>query len=444
MKKFSLLILLIILIVSAVKAEDLNKYANIADKFIQLLEESKFSDASALCDSTFNKKMPTSQLGNVWGMIKMQAGKINKINPSKVTPQGKIIEVIKVLELEKIGLDAKIYFTQGSDLISGFFVSEHKKDYTFNEPSYSDKSKFTETDIKFGTEGFILDGKLTLPNGKGPFPAVILVHGSGPNDMDETLGPNKVFRDIAHGLASNGIAVLRYNKRTNQYGAKIATDSLITVNEETIFDVVDALKLLNKTPNIETKHIYILGHSLGGMLLPRIAEKTPNAAGYISMAGSLRSFGEIVPEQYEYIFASDGGIDSNEQAQLAAVNKQVKYTYSNKLTINSPKDSVLFNTFPYYWMDLKNYDYKKGAKAINKPLYVLQGARDYQITIKDYQLWNEVMKGKNNVEFKLYPNLNHLFIHGEGMSTPAEYEKQGFVDVEFITDLSSWIKRKSR
>ncbi len=430
--------------VSIAKAEDLTKYANIADKFIQLLEESKFTEASALCDSEFNKKMPTEQLGNVWGMIKMQAGKINKINPSKVTPQGKIIEVIKELELEKIGLDAKIYFSEGSDLISGFFVSEHKQDYTFNEPTYSDKSKFTETDIKFGTEDYILDGKLTMPNGKGPFPAVILVHGSGPNDMDETLGPNKVFRDIAHGLATNGIAVIRYNKRTNQYGAKIAYDSLITVNEETIFDAVDALKLLSKTPKIDTKSIFYIAHSLGGMLIPRIAEKTPNAAGYISMAGSLRSFGEIIPEQYEYIFASDGGIDSNEQAQLVAVNKQVSYTYSNKLTINSPKDSVLFNTFPYYWMDLKSYDYYKGAKAINKPLYILQGARDYQITIKDFQVWNEVLKGQKNAEFKLYPNLNHLFMDGKGMSTPAEYEKQGFVDLEFITDVTSWIKRKSK
>ncbi len=438
------LILLSILVTSFAKAEDLMKYAITADKFIQLLEEAKFAEASALCDSEFNNKMPTAQLEKIWGMIKMQAGKIDTMYASKVTPQGKAIEVIKQLQLERIGLDAKIYFNNGSDLIAGFFVSEHKKDYTFNEPSYSDKAKFTETDVKFGTEGFILDGKLTIPNGKGSFPAVILVHGSGPNDMDETLGPNKVFRDIAHALASNGIAVLRYNKRTNQYGAKIATDSLITVNEETIYDAVEALKLLAKNPKINSKNIFFIGHSLGGMLLPRIAEKTPTAAGYISMAGSLRSFADIIPSQYEYIFSCDGGIDSNEKATIEQINKQVKYTYSKNLTINSPKDSVLFNTYPYYWIDLQNYDYIKGAKAITKPMLILQGARDYQITMKDYQVWNETLKGKKNAEFKLYPGLNHLFMSGQGMSTPADYEKQGFVDVEFITDLKDWIKRNSK
>ena len=90
------------------------------------------------------------------------------------------------------------------------------------------------------TGEYQMPGMLAMPEGKGPFPAVVLVSGSGPNDMDSTVGPNKPFRDLAEGLAARGVASIRYTKRTRQYGAKLGKD--ITLAQEVIDDAVSAAK----------------------------------------------------------------------------------------------------------------------------------------------------------------------------------------------------------
>ncbi len=142
---------------------------------------------------------------------------------------------------------------------------------------------------------------LTLPNTKTAAPAVVLVHGSGPEDADETIGANKPFADLAYGLASQNIAVLRYVKRTKQYGADSKSDAPFTVKDEVTDDVIAAVSLLSKMPEINKKQIYILGHSLGGMLAPRIAAEDPQIAGIIILAGNARPLEKLVVEQVKYV-----------------------------------------------------------------------------------------------------------------------------------------------
>jgi uncharacterized protein len=121
-----------------------------------------------------------------------------------------------------------------------------------------------------------LPGTLVLPKGKGPFPAVLLVAGSGANDRDETLGPNKPFRDLADGLAAAGIASLRFDKRTHVYGAQIAAKSDITLDDEVTDDALTALQQLAKQPAIDPKRVFVLGHSLGAFMAPRIGQRVRN------------------------------------------------------------------------------------------------------------------------------------------------------------------------
>ncbi len=140
-----------------------------------------------------------------------------------------------------------------------------------------------------GKGDFALPGTLSIPKGKGgPFPAVVLVQGSGATDKDETVYALKPFRDLAFGLASQGIAVLRYNKRTYEHAIKTTADPNHTVDKETTDDALLATRLLEKEKRIDEERIYILGHSQGGMMVPKMIEedKRQNIAGAIIMGGT--------------------------------------------------------------------------------------------------------------------------------------------------------------
>ena len=296
----------------------------------------------------------------------------------------------------------------------------------------------SETDITFGKSGWELPGTLTKPAGEGPFPVVILVHGSGPNDRDETLGPNKPFRDIALGLAQRGIATLRYDKRTYVYQQKMSGLTDITLYEETVEDAVLAFEFLKKDGSIDTNRIYILGHSLGGMSIPRIAAITPDAAGYIIMAGPVTPLEDLMVKQTAYISELDGTVTEQEKQALEtykAMRDRVKSLTSGS---DIPPEQ-LFGIPASYWLDLKDYHPAEAAKAIGKPLLILQGERDYQVTMEDFEQWKDALKDKDNVTFKSYDGLNHLMIYGTETPSPQDYNTPGKVEDRVIEDIASWI-----
>lgn len=334
-----------------------------------------------------------------------------------------------------------IEITYGSNgKIFGFFFKPPKTDKKEStiQPEYVKQDKFTTKDIEFGSK-FKLKGKLTIPKGGNSYPVVILVHGSGPNDMDETIGPNKPFRDIAEGLSSNGIAVLRYNKRTNQYGALISqNDTNFTLKDEVVEDVIEAYNFLLNEPNINKEKIYILGHSLGGYSIPLIAEQLPNAAGFIILAGSNQPLEDKLVEQFEYIskLKNNQGINEDVLKVVRSLRDKIKKGDFNDKT---PRDSILMGLSPAYWRFLNGYRPLEIIKKIDKPILVIQGARDYQVTIKEFEEWKKSLVNNPKAQFLLYENLNHLFISGKGMAVPEEYLEQGFVAEKVISDIGLWI-----
>ena len=147
-----------------------------------------------------------------------------------------------------------------------------------------------------GTQ-YPLNGLLTLPDDlSAPVPAVVLVHGSGPSNMDERVMKLTPFKDIAEGLAQRGIASLRYDKRTFTYRKQLAKTSP-TVREETIDDALLALELLRQDARIDRSRIFLLGHSLGAMLVPRIDAEGGNARGLILLAATPYRLEDVVLRQ---------------------------------------------------------------------------------------------------------------------------------------------------
>ena len=407
--------------------------------FIDLLVNKKFATAVEQFDNTMKTALPEPKLQETWTSVLTQVGPFKQAGSARVETRGAFTVVIVTCDFQKAALDVSVVFDQ-QKRVAGLFFAPAKKAFAYAPPAYVKPDAFREKETTVGTGEWALPATLTIPVGVGPFPAVVLVHGSGPNDRDETIGSNKPFKDLAWGLASKGVAVLRYEKRTKQYGAKLMALPNLTAKEEVIDDVLAAVDLLRKTEGIDAKRIFVLGHSLGGMLVPRIGRLDPNITGLISLAGATRALEDVIPEQLAYIFSLDGSVSPEEQKQLDEAKEQTA-----KVKALKPEDAnsttLIYGVPVSYWLDLRGYDPAEVAKGLKQPMLILQGERDYQVTMEDFKRWNAALAGKRNVTLKSYLGLNHLFIVGTNRSTPLEYDQPGHVDERVIEDISSWIKK---
>lgn len=281
-----------------------------------------------------------------------------------------------------------------------------------------------------------LRGALTLPAGAGPFPAVVLVAGSGAHDMDETVGPNKPFRDIAEGLARAGIASLRYDKRTFDHpegGAGLVIDTEVTD------DAVAAAHLLAQQKGVDPRRVFVLGHSLGAMMAPRIGQRDPQLAGLVLLAAPARPLLDVSAEQVREL----GARGHATPAQIAAGERAI--VAEQKLLAGAdprhpPAGS--FGAAPQgYWLSLRDYHQVAVAKALAMPMLLLQGGGDFQVSpTLDFARWQQELAGRPHVAFHLYPGLSHLFMPAGKTGTLADYMTPAHVDAQVIGDIAAWVK----
>ncbi len=410
--------------------------------FIELLSKQDFSTAHSYFGEEFKSQLTLETLQKTWETINSQVGKFKQ--QSEVLSEKN--PVVITCEFENLKLDFQISFDEKSKINGLFFVPTKDKTESvpmYQMPSYANADLFEEKEVTVGTGEWALPARLTIPKGKGKFPAVVLVHGSGPNDRDETIGPNKVFKDLAWGLASKGIGVLRYDKRTRVHGAKFGKIKNLTVNEETVDDAVLAVELLRQTPNVDKKNICVLGHSLGGMMVPRIGAKDKNIKGFVIFAGSTRFLPDVILEQYKYIFSLEGDLTAANQAVIKKIENDVATVKAlTPSDINS--DKIYLGVPASYWLDLMNYNPPVLAKSLKQPMLILQGERDYQVTMKDFQNWKDALSKKKSVTFKSYPTLTHSFMEGSPKSSPKDYEKAGNVNENVVNDIANWIIKTAK
>lgn len=308
-------------------------------------------------------------------------------------------------------------------------------------PIKMDETRMEEQSIEVVCGTFRLPGILTLPKGIKSAPVVILVHGSGPQDRNEAVGPNKPFRDLAWGLAERGIASIRYDKRTLVYGAKYAEGGG-TYDEETVDDALAAIELAKTIQSVDAKQVYVIGHSLGAMLAPRIAERSTELAGIVMMAGNARPFEDLLPEQVSYIASLQ---DSSPETKKAIEELKVQVKNVKKLGTDEFDEQIpLPMGIPRsYWEFSNAYKQVEVAKKLSLPMLILQGERDYQVTMEDFGLWRFGLFRNRNVAFKSYPTLNHVFHEGSGKATPFEYNKEAYIPGYVLDDIAGWIKDKN-
>jgi uncharacterized protein len=408
-----------------------------ARQFIGFLTKADFASAAAMLDSDTAAALPVAKLQQVWQAIGQQVGAFKEAVPVRAEPSGKGFTVLAECRFEKMALDMR-FTLDDAGLVGELKFSQHV-DYT--PPDYVKMGSFQEEEVVVGSGQWAVHGTLTRPGGDGPFAAVVLVQGSGPADRDSTLGPNKIFRDIAWGVASRGVAVLRYNKRSNEHGTEFAKLRNPTVNLESVDDAVAAVALLRTARAIDAKRIFVLGHSLGGTVIPRIGKANAGIAGLIVLAGTTHSLGDELLRQTEFNLTLHGPMNESQKKTFEDLRRQVARATDPNLTADAPASEMPLGVPASYWLDLRGYHPEQVARGLQQPILILQGERDYQVTMEDLDAWRKGLAGRTNVEFRSYPKLNHMFIAGEGVSSDEEYLRPGHVQAQVIEDIASWIQR---
>jgi dienelactone hydrolase len=388
-----------------------------ARHILDLLQAEKFDEVTKEFNAQMAGALPAARLKEAWTALQHQAGAFAAVIDARLgEPVAGATVVIVRCRFEKGPINAIVAFDAESRVAGLHFVPGELPAETTAAPPPS--SRFKEQAVTVGTGEWALAGTLSMPPGRN-LPGVVLVHGSGPNDRDETIGPNKPFRDIAWGLAERGIAVLRYDKRTRVHGARMATLPNMTVREETLEDAHLATALLRSREEVDPRRVFVLGHSLGGMLAPRIAAEDRALAGIIIMAGATRPVEDVAREQLAYLASLSPGSVNPEEGLRELLSK-------------APES---------YWKDLNAYKPADAAAKLIIPILILHGDRDYQVTQADLQGWQDALGDHRNVTIRRYPALNHLFMAGEGKSAPAEYGRPGHVAEAVLDDIAGWIAK---
>lgn len=383
--------------------------------------------------------LSAEKLSATWDTIQAQAGGFVKRTATHAEVRGMYTLVLISCDFERNKVEVLATIDSAGEIV-GLQARPAQPAAVYAPPDYATAAAFTDREVTVGSGEWALPGTLTMPVGTGQFPAVVLVHGSGPNDRDETFGPNKTFKDLALGLGSRGVAVLRYDKRTKVYAARVATLNPFTLKQETIDDALLGVELLRKEAAIDATRIFVLGHSLGGTAVPRIGAADPRIAGLIMLAGAVRPLEQSIVDQLQYLAEADGVISDAEKRALDN-SQQLKEAVSKLTTADVTSTTALGGAPASYWLDLRGYDPAVLAATLKQRLLVLQGARDYQVTVADFEHWKATLAKHPNAEFRLYPALNHLFLPGQGKSLPPEYSMPGHVPVEVIEDIAAWIRK---
>lgn len=362
----------------------------------------------------------------------MSLGQVEKIDDAYSHKYATARYVIVPIEGSLTNINIQISFNNNNEII-GFSYEEYGKNSPVETREKPDN--ILEEEYTFYSDGYVIPGTLTSPSGLSDYPLVIMVHGFGPSDRDLSIYANKPFQDLAWGLAEAGIASYRYDKRT-YIRESIIDDTSFTVYDETINDAVTATNMAKELKEVNPNKVYILGFSQGGYLLPRIAEYLPDAAGYIFLSSPAEHMKNYIKEQYEYLAMEDGQISLSDNQIINQITEDISML---EMPFQIPDEQKVQGFHKDYWIDLYDYNPIQVARRINVPVLVQHGARDYQVTKKQYNLWYNAFFDSDNWNFHSYPELNHFMMEGEGNSYSSEYKANNYLNEQVIQDLANFI-----
>lgn len=404
--------ILLVLLIASCFAFSQNK--EIGQNFVEtLLKDKNFTKAETFIDESIKAQVTADFLSKTTTQIEAQLGAYQSV----ISVSSNTAGFIYYTQFKNMALDFQINFK--ADKIVGFFLKPHQKE---NANDYKIKSE-------------TIDLKGTLLEADKSNILVVFIHGSGPNDRDETIGPNKPFKDMADAFQKEGIASYRFDKRTKSNPETFSNED--TFEKEVTTDVVNMVKHFKQSEKYKNHKIVLIGHSLGAFLMPRMLNLV-QVDKAIMMAGNARGLDEVVLDQYVYLNSLNPTQEGAKE--IEKVTEKIKFLRSKAFNLKATNEQLPLGASAAYWQALLNYKPQIEIKRTKTPLLIINGERDYQVTMKEFNLWKKTLKN-TKTKFISYPKLNHLFIAGEGQPNPEEYLVKGEVDKKVIQDMVTFVKQ---
>lgn len=432
---------------------------------IEMARQGQFAELLGRFAPPLQSMVSADGLRAAWEGELASSGTVTSVGTPVAEAAGPGVTTVKVpVTLDRAVLTVEIGLAAAENWITGIQflpASAAEPAAPWEPPPYADPATFTETEVTLGEPPLAVPGILSVPRlapGQDrPLPAVLLLSGSGPHDPDETIGRNKPLKDLAWGLASVGIAVLRFEKITHAHPAECAANPGFTLTDEYVPQALAGLRLLRDHPATDPARLHLAGHSLGGSVAPRVAAAavaagpaagpaaaSPAVAGMIILAGGAEPLHWSAVRQFRYLATVSPGGPAATQPALDAITAQAQAVDDPDLSAATPADVLPFGIPAPYWLDLRNYDPPAAAAALRTPMLILQGGRDYQVTVADdLSRWQAALGNRPDVSIRVYDADNHLFFPGSGPSSPAEYEPAQHMDPQVITDIANWLQAGS-
>ena len=410
---------------------------DVADAFWLDLWSRAFPRAAGRMDATMAASLPAERLSIAWSSLERRVGKPLHYRTLDVVYGQSRTHSWYECHFERAIWHAEVVVDEDRR-VSGLRLVPAPP--TWSAPPYVDPTSFTERFVSVGSPP--LRGVLSVPH-RSVQQAVVLVHGSGPQDEDASAGPggtgSKIFKDLAWGLASRGIAVLRYPKRSWAQPERFEGVAF-TLDDEVTEDACAAVAAARRALSAPDTDIFVVGHSLGAALTPRIAARCPLVSGLVLMAGPSRTLDEVLFDQLRYLLPLAG---KNQTDVAAGLGELMAGFAIASLPTDLADDELVFSEMrgsKGYWADVDSYDPVSAlARSPRRPMLVLQGGRDYKVTLEDFAGWKKSLRGQSRASFRLYPSLDHYFIRGQGLPMPADDGLGEHVDGQVVTDMAKWI-----
>ncbi|MGW0807923.1 serine aminopeptidase domain-containing protein [Nonomuraea sp. NPDC002799] len=407
--------------------------AAVATAVVEMARDGRFAEVEETFAPALRAAVSAETLRVGWDSQITKIGAISVIGtPSAEPGEAGPVRVSVPVTCER-GAMTLIVSVDDSGLLHGLRLAPAAAE-PWTPPPYARRETFGEQEVTVGAGELAVPGTLSLPRGHGPWPGVVLLGGGGPFDRDGTAGPNKPLKDLAWGLAARGVAVLRFDKVTYAHADRLPAG--LTMTDEYVPHAVAALHLLRGHPSVDPARVYVAGHSMGGKVAPRVAAAEPSVAGLVLLAGDAQPMQQAAVRVVRHLASLDPGM----RAAVEVITRQAALVDSPDLSPATPAAELPFGYSAAYWLDLRGYDPVAAAAALGKPMLILQGGRDYQVTVADdLARWQAGLAHRPDVTFRVHDAGDHLFFPGSGPSTPADYEAPQHVDAAVVADIAGWL-----